>query len=171
MKLNRKSIFLIITFAFSIVIVYKFALSTTISERTLYESLEKKSDLNTNNTRQALFLDKKIKILDSILLEHNIASGSVQNQILDILTNTSDSLNFNLLSFSEPHKVTSEYGTITTYRFELEGQFTTLLKVLNYLETKYSIGSITHISFEKKKNYKTRDEQLQVSCFLEVQDF
>ena len=72
-----------------------------------------------------------------------------------------------IINFNAPHKIEDGKNAIETYIFNLEGSFTNILKTLNALENNGGFGAITHVGFEKKKDYRTKRTYLQAEVFLE----
>lgn len=167
MKLDRKNKFLLLGFLLTLYISYVFAISRTI---TYYKEYKSKNELIATNTitpKLALQLYQKEKQLDLILSQYNITpSESFQNDLLKQLNMYSTAYHLKIIDFKEPHIITEKGYTATSYIFSLEGSFNGCLALLNKIENNATLGTIKHIDFIKKKNYKTNGDELFVEVVL-----
>jgi hypothetical protein len=167
MNLNRKNKFLIFGFLTSLYICYAFAISNTIR---YYEEYHSKNTMITDNIsspKLVFQLRKKEKQLDLFLSQYNITtSESFQNDLLRQLNTYSDLYHLKIIDFKEPHVIVDKGSSTTSYIFSLEGSFNGCLDLLNKIENNPSLGSVEHLNFTKKKNYKTNVEQLFVEIIL-----
>lgn len=168
MTLNRKNKLLLFGFLVALYICYSFAISNTIS---YYKEYHSKNEMITDKTslpKLAHQLRQKEKQLDQMLSHYNITtSESFQNDLLKQLNTYSDSYHLKIIDFKEPHSI-SEKGILTaSYIFSLEGSFNGCLALLNKVENNPSLGSIKHLNFTKKRNYKTNVDQLFVEVILQ----
>jgi len=123
---------------------------------------------NNSTPKLAHQLRQKEKQLDLLLSRYNItASESFQNDLLKQLTTYSDSYHLKIIDFKEPHIITEKGFTATSYIFSLEGSFNGCLALLNKIENNPTLGSIKHLTFTKKRNYKTNVDQLFVEVILQ----
>ncbi len=168
MRLNRKNKGLLIGFLIALYISYSFAISNTI---TYYKEYHSKSDMinyNANNPKLAYQLRIKEKQLDVLLSRYNIASSeSFQNDLLQQLTTYGATYHLKIIDFKEPHSITEKELTTTSYIFSLEGSFNGCLALLNKMENNPTLGSIKHLNFTKKRNYKTNADQLFVEVIMQ----
>jgi lipopolysaccharide export LptBFGC system permease protein LptF len=168
MRLNKKNKILFLVFLITIFVCYSFAISNTIE---VYREYYSKNELiiNSNNSpKLANLLHQKEKQLDLILSQYNItASETFQNDLLKQLNTYSNTYRLKIIDFKEPH-ITSEKGFITTsYIFSLEGSFNGCLALLNKIENDPSLGSIKHLNFTKKRDYKTNTDHLFVEVIIQ----
>jgi hypothetical protein len=168
MKLNRRNKLLLLGFLVGLYICYSFAISNTI---TYYKEYHSKNEMITDNIsspKLAHQLHQKEKQLDQMLSHYSItASESFQNDLLKQLNTYSDSYHLKIIDFKEPHVISEKGFTTTSYIFSLEGSFNGCLALLNKIENNPTLGSIKHLNFTKKKNYKTNADQLSVEVILQ----
>jgi hypothetical protein len=167
MRLNKKNKMLVLGFLLALYICYSFAISNTI---TYYKEYNSKNELITNNNdtpKLAHQLRLKEKQLDVVLSQYNItATESFQNDLLKQLNTYSNTYHLKIIDFKEPH-ITTEKGFITiSYIFSLEGSFNGCISLLNKIENSPTLGSIKHLNFTKKRDYKTNVDQLFVEIIL-----
>ncbi len=168
MRLNRKNKLLLFGFLIALYICYSFAISNTIAYYKEYDS--KREMLTENNSIPKLThqLNQKEKQLDLLLSNFKITvSESFQNDLLKQLTIYSDSLSLKIIDFKEPHIISEKEFTTTSYIFSLEGSFNGSLALLNKIENNSTLGSIKHLNFTKKRNYKTNVDQLFVEVIMQ----
>ncbi|WP_281336242.1 general secretion pathway protein [Flavobacterium eburneipallidum] len=168
MRLNRKNKGLLFGFVVALYICYSFAISNTISYYKEYQSKSEMISENNSSPKLASQLRQKEKQLDVMLSRYNIkASESFQNDLLKQLTAYGDSYHLKIIDFKEPHSITEKGFTTTSYIFSLEGSFNGCLASLNKIENNPTLGSIKHLNFTTKKNYKTDANQLFVEVILQ----
>ncbi|HNP66315.1 MAG TPA: hypothetical protein PKH16_00285 [Aequorivita sp.] len=120
-----------------------------------------------NTASIATNLEKREQFVDSILSLNNMKGNSVQNNLLDFLNSKSESGDFIISDFNEPHTFSQDGATITSYRLTLEGSYDEIEQVLYSLEQEYNFGKISHVHFEKKKDYRRGKDYLE--CFVIVE--
>ncbi len=166
MNSKSKNIVLIIAFALLVFLCYKFAISKTIDIRKKYHVLKREESHYKNTPRQLSLLKQKEKYYDSILGKYQISKGSIQNNLLNVLTSFSEETNLKLIHFAEPHTELKEALSINTYRFILEGNYNSILKLIYRLEQKTKFGEIINLHFEKKIDFRKNRTYLQASVLL-----
>lgn len=168
MTLNRKNKILILGFLLALYICYSFAISNTIS---YYKEYCAKSILiteNNNSPKLAFQLGQTEKQLDLVLSQYNIkTSESFQNDLLKQLNNYCDTFHLKIIDFKEPHSITQKQFITTSYIFSVEGSFNGCISLLNKIENNPSLGSIKHLNFIKKRNFKTNADQLFAEVILQ----
>ena len=169
MTQKNKNILLIVGFILSLFISYKLAISKTIETKVSLAILEKQTITFDNIARLSANLKQREKFADSILIKNNIKNTSIQNNLLEFLNNEHEDDLFTITNFKEPHHSVKENVISTFYQFTLKGDFKTLLEVIFKLEQQYNFGKISHVSFEKKRNYRKRKDYLE--CFIVVESF
>ncbi|KDN55713.1 hypothetical protein [Flavobacterium seoulense] len=168
MKLNKKNKFLLFGFAFALYICYAFAISNTIKYYKEYHSKEELITDNSSSPKLAYQLHQKENQLDELLSQYNITtSESFQNDLLKQLNNFCNIHHLKVIDFKEPHIVTDKGFVNSSYIFSLEGSYNGCLSLLNKIENSPNLGSIKHLNFIKKKNFKTNVDQLFVEVILQ----
>tara|TARA_R110002124_G_scaffold17532_3_gene73533 strand:+ start:419146 stop:419664 length:519 start_codon:yes stop_codon:yes gene_type:complete len=167
MKLQTKNRALILGFMLILLIAYHFAISKTFETRSELKTIETQTlgygDLSVMNGKLKL---KEVQ-MDSILSKNNLNNTSIQNNLLEVLNTKASDETFKISEFNEPHQVTQDAVTITSYQFTLQGNFEGMQEVVYSLEQEYSFGKITHVSFEKKRDFRKRKDYLKCSVILE----
>lgn len=167
MRLNRKNKLLLLGFLSCLIICYVFAISNTIAYYKEYRSnkeLLKDDDSNPKLVRQ---LQRKEKQLDSLLSKYDITtSESFQNDLLKQLNSYGDIYHLKITDFKEPHIFSEKEFVATSYIFSLEGSFNGCLALISEIENNPTLGSIKHLNFTKKRNYKNNVDQLFVEVII-----
>ncbi|UJH68650.1 hypothetical protein [Allomuricauda sp. SCSIO 65647] len=167
MKLTNKNKYLLAGVVAMLLLSYRLAIHKTLMVREeFYNSLGKKESI-TNLPRQLSMLGQKEKTLDAQLVAFDVGNSSLQNNLLKFLNQEASKNQVKIIDFNSPHVVEGEKGTTETHILHLEGGYTDILKTLNALENKGSYGAISHLAFEKKKNYRSKRTYLQAQIFLE----
>lgn len=168
MKLNQKNKLLLLGFLLALYICYSFAIAKTIKYYKEYQSKNKLITENTATPKLAFQLHQKENQLDQLLSQYNIStSESFQNDLLKQLNNLCSSHHLKIIDFKEPHIVSDKGFTCNSYVFSLEGSYNNCLSLLNKIENSPNLGSIKHLNFIKKKNFKTNTDQLFVEVVLQ----
>ena len=168
MKQSTKNSLLIIGFLLAILFAYQFSFSRTLETKSRLDSLKLQIDQNKLGSQNILGLKSKDIYLDSIIEISRNESTSLQNNLLNILNKNSQEYSFKIINFKEPHLgVTPDSTHTTSFQFTLEGKYKDLERVLYKLENEYSLGSLSHISFEKKKDYRLNKTFLQCSVIVQ----
>lgn len=164
MNPRTKNIILVIGFILSAAIAYNLAFSKTFALKERINKLEMKTKSLGNTAIIAANLEQREQFMDSILSLNNMKGNSVQNNLLEFLNSKSESGDFTISDFNEPHTFSQDGATITSYRFTLEGSYDGIEQVLYSLEQEYNFGQIAHVHFEKKKDYRRGRDYLE--CFV-----
>lgn len=168
MKLDKKNKLLLLGFLIVLYVCYSFAISNTINYYKEYSNKQEEIAADKDMPQLVGKLIQKEKQLDQVLSGYNVnISESFQNDLLKQLTSYSDSYKLKIVDFQEPHSITQKGFTTTSYIFSLEGSFNGCLAVLNKVENNPTLGSIKHLNFIKKKNYKTNTDQLFVEVIMQ----
>lgn len=168
MKLNQKNKLLLFGFVIALYICYSFAISNTIK---YYKEYHSKNELITDNTsspKLAYQLHQKEHHLDQLLAQYNITtSESFQNDLLKQLNSFCNTHHLKIIDFKEPHIITDKGFVSSSYIFSLEGSYNGCLSLLNKIENSPNLGSIQHLNFIKKRNFKTNVDELFVEVILQ----
>ena len=171
MTLRKKNILLILGFIAMFFIAYKFAFSNTFELKKQLNEMQSRVNENNQLIPDIQNIGSRELYLDSIIEINRGTRTSGQNNLINILNNSSDSLKIKIDFFKEPHtqKGTDSTDTIiTSYNFALEGNYNSIERILYIIETKSNIGKIDHIKFQEKKNYK--QNRLFLRCEVLLRD-
>ncbi len=158
---------LLVGFALFLYVSYHFAISNTLSLRKEYNTLTKELEGFKNFDDEFILLTQKNVQLDSLLTKLSLNDLSTENSLIRFLDIQSKEFNTSIVDFNPTHVMDLDNGTLSTYNFKLQGGFTDLLKVLHKIETESKFGELTHVSFIKSKNVRTRKSYLQVNVLLQ----
>jgi len=161
MRPNRKNKLLLAGFGLLLFLSYKFAISNTISSYREYQ--EKAEALKTRKFSKELIvkLRQKEREMDALSATYNITNpATFQNDLLGELARYSKRFQLKIVDFSEPH-VSEKNGVVTTtYFFTFEGSFNGFLILLNQIENKPELGTVKHLNFLKKHNFKSGKDEV-----------
>ena len=104
--------------------------------------------------------------LDTVLAEMNMNGGSQQSELLKLLNKEITGTQVHIKEFLSPHRIQVGEEVISTYRFTLKGDFVGLLKVINTLENSKGFGAITHIDYQRVKNYRSGRSELFATVLI-----
>lgn len=167
MNQQSKNILLTIGFVFLAFIAYKFSFLKTYEVRE--QLLTIRNSISENSKKEISQQDLLVReiFLDSVIAKSN-SETSLQNDILEVLNRDSKKLGYNIIAFKEPHHYISEDKIETSsLQFILEGKYEGLEKILYKLENDYAFGSLSHIRFEKKKDFRLNKAFLQCNVVIQ----
>lgn len=167
MSQRRKNIVLVIGFFVLLFICHRLAFSKTFETRSQIKSLETSSVGLEEISNLSLNLGQRAKYADSVLSANNLKNTSVQNNLLSFLNAQGQTTSVVVSEFQEPHNYLQDDSKVVSYSFKLVGEYDDLLRVIYSLEQDYNFGEITHISFEKKRDYRRRIEYLEAIMVIE----
>lgn len=168
MKLNKKNKLLIAGFLVVLYFCYSLAIANTVQYYREYQTKQEQIAAESNMPKLVGQLAYKEKQLDQALAKYDVnISESFQNDLLKQLTSYSDNYKLKIVDFQEPHAVMQKGFTVTSYIFSLEGSFNGCLALLNKVENNPALGTIRHLNFVKKKNYKTNTDELFVEVIMQ----
>ena len=167
MKGRQKNRLLAVGLIILALMAYQFSFKKTLELGTSINKLElDKAQLENANGR-IQYLQQQNAYLDSILQLSDMSTEVSFDQILlQKLNKISEDNKVQISSYDQPHIYTLEGGTIQTYTIEVKGDFRNLMLFSSSLE-KQRLGKFSSVAFEKKKNFKTRRNQL--SCKITLQ--
>lgn len=167
MSVRQKNIVLVIGFLFSLWGSYHFAIKRTLELSSQVAQLEKDKELVENASQRIFGLQRQNKYLDSILKVRELSIGtSFQQTLLQKINILQHQDNFKISGFNQPHRTIENNTMVSTYDFELQADFRTLLDNLNKLE-EASLGNLVSVSFEKRRNYRTNRWELYGKFYLQ----
>ncbi len=167
MKINTKNKLLFLGIAILLLASYKLAINKTMWMRGEYKRLELQVDKFKDIPKKLSILEQKNSYYDSILGEMNLVDTSIQNNLLRTINQEAGKNAIRVMDFNQPHVSQMGENTLYTYSFNLNGNYTDVLKVIHTIEQKGNFGEIVHVNFEKKKNYKTNKNSLGATIFIQ----
>lgn len=167
MDIKLKNKILITSFILALFIVYKFAVVKTFeTQKIVDELIEEKLLLSTISAKIFALKTKEIQ-LDAVLKKRNISiNNSFQQTLLQNITSFAKQNKLQIIAFNEPHTFITNVTKLSTYSFEVKGNFIPVLRMINFLE-KLQLGELITINFEKKKNFRTNTNYLTCRVLLQ----
>lgn len=169
MRLNNKNKILVLTFLLFLVASYQYAISNTVAFYNEYKAANAKMASQDLSSEQLFSLKIKEKQLDSLMVVYDInPSDFFQNKLLGKLNTYCNAFGLRISNFQEPHISVIDNQQITSYLFTIEGSFNGSLMLINKLENSAIFGGVYHLSFVKKRNYKTNSDKIFTEIVLQV---
>ncbi|MDC8005229.1 hypothetical protein POV27_14300 [Aureisphaera galaxeae] len=169
MTQRNKNILLCLGFVAVMIIAYQFSFSETLHLKSEISRLEEENIDSGNLARLSANLIQREQFADSLLKKNNIKNISIQNNILEFLNRESEEKGIAITQFLEPHIFVQDEVKITSYQFTLRGQFKDMQDIVYQLEQNYNFGKISHVHFEKKRDYRRGRDYLE--CFVMIESF
>ncbi|RDY60765.1 hypothetical protein [Flagellimonas nanhaiensis] len=143
------------------------AIQKTWTLRKEYLNLKTEEQQFENISQQLFALTKKESSLDSILLALNLENKSMENNLLRFVNEVAKENHIKIIDFNSPHIYETNSSSFTTYDLVLRGDFLSIVKSINSIESQSSFGEIVHVNFVKQKNYRTSKNFLEATIFIQ----
>ena len=144
---------------------YKRSFKLTLDAYDEYSTLSGKLNEIKSSSNTIQELDAEIRYFDNLLGKENMESVLVQQEILNFVTNKSNSVT--VVDLSEVHEVTDNEFVIDTNQLTLEGDFEKLLKMVYEFEKEFPYSRVVNTSFFKKKDFKTKRVKLYAKIIFQ----
>ena len=167
MRQRTKNNILIAGFLVLLILAYRLTFSKTFDVESEISQLESEKVAFQQKTQQATSLMQRERHADSILKKFSIKNRSVQNHLLDFLNEAAAEGGVGIAEFVEPHLINEQGVTINSYPFTLKGSYQGIERVLYQMEQQYNFGKVSHVSFDRKTNFRKRKQELE--CFIIVE--
>lgn len=164
---KQKNIALVVGFVLLLIISYMFSIQKTMDLKSRLKVLNKEKELLSNASERIFNLQQENRYLDSILQQKELSiENSFQQLLLNKINTFKKENSIEVISFNEPHQIKKNNTNLSTYYFEIKGNFNVLLKLTNFLE-RQQLGKLTSVNFEKKRNYRKNIEELTGQFYLQ----
>lgn len=167
MQIDNRNKLLFLGIAILIFASYQLAINKTILLRKESQRLEVQVEQFKDIPNKLAILNQKDTYYDSILGKMDLVDTSIQNNLLRTINQEASKNNIKVMDFNQPHLYQMGENTLHTYSFNLNGNYTDILKVIHTIEQKGNFGEIVHVNFQKKKNYKTNRYNLGATVFVQ----
>lgn len=167
MKINGKNKLLGIGIMAGLALSYSLAIKKTFVLKNQSRQLAIEVAQFTDIPNRLAVLHQKNRYYDSILGSIDINSTSLQNNLIRTVNIEAERHMVKVMDFKQPHFHKLRESGQYTYQFNLEGNYTDILKVVHLLEQKGNFGEIVHLDFEKKKDYRTSRDFLNAMVMVQ----
>lgn len=165
---NKKNILAVIGLLVLLWLCYQLAFKKTWDTYQQKKELESQAQFFRDMPKQLAVLKQKERYYDSLLKEYNLNRGSLQNNLLHTLNTYAEDYQISIIEFKDPHIFNDEKEIMTyTYQFKLQGEYNDLIQLVYQLEQGSKYGELVHVSFLKKKNYRTQKNELTAQVLLQ----
>ncbi|PQJ15306.1 hypothetical protein [Aureicoccus marinus] len=165
-RLNRKNQLLLAGVVFFGLLSYQLAIKKTKDQYFEYSKARKEQATVNQLPFRLNALKAKERELDEILGSMNLNGGSQQSELLKLLNQEIEGTGVRIKEFLSPHRSKVGEEVMNTYRFTLKGDFVGILKVINTIENSKGFGAVTHIDYQKKRNYRSGRTDLFATVLL-----
>lgn len=166
MSYKKKNFLLLIATVVALIFIYFLSITKTLNYKKQYKVLSKEKKQLDNSAITLKHLKSKMKYLDTVLKKENISvSNSFQQIVLKKINLFKKENTLEIVAFNNPIKVIDNGVNSHLYSLSVKGNFNTLLSFVNFLEAQ-GLGEIKNLKLEKKKNYKTNKEYLQLKLYV-----
>jgi len=168
MKSKQKNRLLAVGLIVLSLIAYWFSFKKTFDLGTSIEQLKLDKAQLENASGRIQYLQQQNAYLDSILQSNDVSvDASFDQTLFQKINKISEENKVQISSYDQPHIYNLEAATIQTYTIEVKGDFRNLMLFSNSLE-KQRLGKFSSVTFEKKKNFKTRKDELSCRIILQA---
>ncbi len=167
MKIDNRNKLLFLGIVILLFASYRLAVNKTILLINESQRLEAEVEQFKDIPNKLAILNQKDTYYDSILSKMDLVDTSIQNNLLRTINQEALKNTIKVMDFNQPHLYQMGENTLHTYSFNLNGNYTDILKVIHTIEQKGNFGEIVHIDFQKKKNYRTNKYNLGATVFVQ----
>ncbi len=150
-----------------VILVYNFAIKKTILARTDSNNAEKQLQIAANAPAMAVQLEKELMQMDTKIGADVRKGNNSGEELLDLLTNYCQSNNAVLREFPQTTLTEQDKLTIETNLFIIEGDFSSLIKLVYTLEQKIKLGKVASVRYQLKKDPKSKKMALTARVYLQ----
>lgn len=166
MGYRRKFRILLVIVVFGLFAVYQFAISKTIKVGRDNKALITEMTLVEDNTARFVVASKRLKHLDSIILNHGIRKDS-QNSILREISLLAIENKVRVKNVTDIKIQKNKNFELKGYRLKLEGSFVSLVRIIWQLEKKTYLGRIASASFLYERNGQNKNRKLYCNIVMQ----
>lgn len=167
MKPRTKNILLVIGFLLVLLVAYQFSIKKTLALKDNVEKKRTESLQFKDIPQRSATLDLQERYLDSVLDSNSMRNISIQNNLLEFLNIESQNGDVLIANFQEPHFVSENTLSTTSFAFSLKGSYEEIIEIIYKLEQEYNFGRIVHVDFEKKRDFRRRTNFLECRVIIE----
>lgn len=167
MKIDTRNKLLFLGIIALLLASYYLAINKTLLLRNESQRLGDQVEQFKDIPNKLALLSQKDVYYDSILGKMDLVDTSIQNNLLRTINQEATKNNIKVMDFNQPHLYEMGENSLHTYSFNLNGNYTDILKVIHTIEQKGNFGEIVHIDFQKKKNYKSNKYNLGATIFVQ----
>lgn len=167
--LDKRNKILIAFAALSLYASYEFAIKNTLA---LHGSVIEKEArveelMRSKEVVQELLSEEKG--YDRYLSKYNdFNPDAFQNELLNYLSAQASGLSLKITDFQKPHTILDNDFQVSSYVFTLQGDYNHTILLLNRIENLKVFGSMKHIGFTRKTNYKSGTDELYAEGILQT---
>ena len=163
-----KFLLLIALTALVCVIAYKKSIKGTVEIYNECERLEKEIVNSETLIKQIPNLREKYNDMNLIIKgQNNTNELSMQQELLDLISEFTLNKKIKLESFDPIHYYTENNYTIKTQSFTLKGDYISSIQLIDFMETNFDLSRISSVYFYKKRNYNSDNSQLYAKIYLQ----
>jgi hypothetical protein len=164
---KKKNKILLIGGLLLIFMLYELTIKKTIAAYKECEEMNQKLESATNAPFTAAQLQKELVQMDTKIGNQDKNKQDQAQALLELVTNYCQDNQAILREFPEPVEVNNGDLLIRTTPFSVEGDFSTLLKLVYMLEQKVALGKIASVHYVVKKDLKTKIPALIATIYIQ----
>lgn len=168
MTIQHKNKLLIFGFFAILFFGYYLSISETLSVKANYDKLITEEALFKNIPERLHALNQKEVHYSKLLINNQITETSLQNNLLRMVEKYAQTHSIDDITLLEPHTASTGNRTISSYMFDVTGDFKSILGLGYELEQKSKFGMVASLRFEKKKELKNNRTYLQATFVLQI---
>jgi hypothetical protein len=163
---KKKNRFLLGAMILAALFIYSFCIKKTLSLISEVKDTELKTEMAKDAPAASALLTKEIEKIDRKIGTKR-SPGNDNQSLLGLVTSYCKSNNAVLREFPEATEAASGSFLVATNRFEVEGDFSSLLSLVYILEQKVDLGKIASVNYSLKKNLKNHELVLTATIYLQ----
>ncbi len=150
------------------IVVYNMAIAKTIDLAITNADFRTQISNNKNAPAQILIAKKKIKQIEQLVgTNSKVGDIDVHQALLESVTKFIQKNGLVLQDFPQPYESFSNGYVTKTAQLRVEGGFVKLLKLIDFLEKNYHVGTVVAVDFKTTKELRTRKRKLAATIYIQ----
>ncbi len=166
---SAKNRFIAILVAFLLLIVLSFQLSIrkAFAEKQLYVKYLDQEKLLESVQERMFDLNRQNALLAANLGGEDLIDQGFEEALLQEVGSFAADHNLQLIEFSEKMTARDQSFQVETIRLSLKGSFENHIRLLNYLEEEFRMGTVVSVDYELRRDLGSRKQELFQTIFVQ----
>ncbi len=167
MTYQRKTLLLLGGIFVAGIFFYKVTIKKTFALSKQKTELLNQIKMAENAEEELIHVRTQLAHVEQLIGKSNMEGDKIQQELLNRINAFCKENKCRVSEVKKTHTATESNFEIITNIFDLEGDFKTLLTLVNELERNFDEGRLASLVFHKEKNRITRKEKLYMTFYIQ----
>ncbi|MBL4669093.1 MAG: hypothetical protein JKY30_07495 [Flavobacteriales bacterium] len=165
---KQKLLYTLVGSFLSAIVIYNMTLANTIDLAIKNSAFEEQIAKSQNAPEQIQIALQKIKKIEQIVgTNNNYKEIDIHQVLLESVTGYVQQNGIILKDFPQPYITTANGYVTKTAQLTVEADFISLLKLIYFLESDYSVGKVVAVDFKTFKALRSRKRKSNTTIYLQ----